>query len=241
MKAMFLLVAAVLLCLAPAHAADPSATRGAVLEEAVRKSLDLPAHVPVEFHSKTGRKMDRDAFAKLAADPHNSIAIDKSSADKLVLRLRKSQAPAKTKNLTHMPELEARDLTGRLVRNVDLAGKHTLLSFYFSTCAPCIQEVPALNAYRAAHPELNYLAVTFDPAADARKFVSDRKLNWPVVAGAARFLKAAGVRSFPGYMLVGPDGRIMGRGAGLAIHAQEVTPGLAALEKFVDTQLKDQK
>jgi peroxiredoxin len=139
---------------------------------------------------------------------------------------------------THLPAIEARDLSGRPVRRVHLDGKHTLLTFYFSSCVPCIQEVPALNAYREAHPELNYVAITFDPAADARRFVSERKLNWPVVADAGRFLRDAGVRSFPGYMLVAPDGRIIGRGAGLTLNAREETPGLAALERFVSRQLK---
>ena len=138
---------------------------------------------------------------------------------------------------THLPALDARDLTGRPVRSVYHGGKHTLLSFYFSSCVPCIQEVPALNAYREAHPELNYLAVTFDPAFDARRFVSERKLNWPVVADAGRFLRAAGVRSFPAYMLVAPDGRILGRGAGLSLDVGEVTPGLQSLEKFVEERL----
>ncbi len=121
---------------------------------------------------------------------------------------------------THLPVLEARDLSGRPVRGMQLDGRHTLLSFYFSSCVPCIQEVPALNAYREAHPELNYLAITFDPAVDARRFVSERKLSWPVVADAGRFLRDAGVRSFPGYMLLAPDGRIVGRGAGLALNAR---------------------
>jgi thiol-disulfide isomerase/thioredoxin len=139
---------------------------------------------------------------------------------------------------THLPAIEARDLSGRPVRRVHRADRHTLLTFYFSTCVPCIQEVPALNAYREAHPELNYVAITFDLAADARRFVSERKLNWPVVADAGRFLREAGIRSFPAYMLVAPDGRIIGRGAGLALNAREKTPGLAALERFVSRQLK---
>jgi len=139
--------------------------------------------------------------------------------------------------LSHLPALNARDLGGRPVRTLHSGGKHTLLNFYFSGCVPCIREVPALNAFRAAHPELNYLAVTFDPAFDARAFVAERRLDWPVVADAARFLRAAGVRSFPGYMLVAPDGRIVGRRAGLLLNARERTPGLASLEKFVDGEL----
>jgi peroxiredoxin len=183
-----------------------------------------------------------------AAPPHaNAAATERSvrdslntPAEKATLRLQKAQASAQPAP-THLPALEARDLTGRPVRNLHLDGRHTLLSFYFSGCVPCIQEVPALNAYREAHPELNYVAITFDPAVDARRFVSERKLNWPVIADAGHFLNAAGVRSFPGYMLVAPDGRILGRGAGLAINAKEKTPGLASLEKFVDKQLKAPK
>lgn len=232
------IAAGLLLCVAAGASADSEALSGsAALEQSVRQAMDIPADTPFEYQDRNGQLMDPEAFAAAAEKQGNTTRVDKSQPGKVVLRVARPRANAYT-SPTHLPALEARDLSGRPVRNVDLGGKPTLLSFYFSTCVPCIQEVPALNAFREAHPELNYLAITFDHAADARKFVSDRKLSWPVVAGAGRFLNAAGVRSFPGYMMVAPDGRIMGRGAGLTLDTTEETPGLAALEKFVGTQLK---
>ena len=67
------------------------------------------------------------------------------------------------------------------IRSADLAGRPTLLSFFFETCVPCIKEVPVLNAFARKHAEYNYLAITFDPIADARRFVAQRKFEWPVV------------------------------------------------------------
>jgi peroxiredoxin len=214
-----------------ALAANEPAVTPRSLEQSLRDAMNLPADTQFDYQDARGNAIDADAF-DAATRQGNGVSVNKSQPGKLLLRLKKADA-APSKGPTHLPALEARDLTGRPVRSLDHAGKHTLVSFYFSTCVPCIQEVPALNAFRDSHPELNYLAITFDPAADARRFVSERKLSWPVLADAGRFLSAAGVRTFPAYMLVAPDGRILGRGAGLALHAKEPTPGLESLEKFV--------
>lgn len=222
-------------------AAEDTPGPTASLEQSIRQAWNVPADVLLEYQDEAGKPLDADAFALAASTPGKTLAV--SAVDKkrgrMVVRLRPGLPRASVPS--HLPALEARDLTGRPVRHLDLAGKHTLLNFYFSDCAPCVQEVPALNAFREANPELNYLAITFDPAADARRFVSERKLSWPVVADAGRFLRAAGVRSFPGYMLVAPDGRILGYGQGLAFGPDEETPGLAALQKFVGERLKEQK
>ena len=82
------------------------------------------------------------------------------------------------------------------------------------------------------------MAVTFDSAAEAKTFVADRGLTWPVVAHARGFIDAAKVRGFPTYMLVASDGRILGRESGLTYNFDEAIPGIAGLEKFVMGLLK---
>jgi peroxiredoxin len=162
---------------------------------------------------------------------------DKSQPGQVVLRLMRQPAEPAPSGSGHLPTLDAEDLDGRRVRNADLAGRHTLVTFYFATCVPCIKEVPALNTYRRAHPDLNYLAVTYESVAEARAFVAKHGLEWPVIADARPFLDAAGVRGFPTYLLVSPDGRILGRESGLPLDPKEEIPGLASLTAFVAAHL----
>jgi len=221
-----------------AFAADTSPPNASLIEKSLRDAMEIPAGTPVEFQGEDGKSMSADAFAAQMTAPGFSAVADKSQPGKMILRLQREKPKAPEPGPSHLPAMDLVDLSGRRVRNADLAGRPTLLSFYFATCVPCIKEVPALNAYRKAHPDLNYLAVTFDSAAEAKQFVADRGLGWPVVANARSFIDAASVRGFPTYMLVGPDGRILGRESGLTFNVSEAIPGMAALEKFVMGLLK---
>lgn len=138
---------------------------------------------------------------------------------------------------TRLPGLDATTLDGRRVRNADLAGKPTLVSFFFAACVPCIKEAPVLNAFAARHRELNVLAITPDPSNIARGYVSQRHFTWPVIANAGAFIAAARVRGYPTWLLVAKDGRILARDTGLEEAAlREPAIALAELERWVAGQ-----
>jgi cytochrome c biogenesis protein CcmG, thiol:disulfide interchange protein DsbE len=49
----------------------------------------------------------------------------------------------------------------------DYRGRIVLLNFWFSSCAPCVQETPALIQLHHDRPDLAVLAVSIDENADA--------------------------------------------------------------------------
>ena len=108
-------------------------------------------------------------------------------------------------------------LDGHTVGDADLQGHYTLLSFYFAECAPCIAEVPALNGYAKAHPDIAAYALTFDDTATAQAFVRERGLQWPVLAGARAFIDSLGVKSYPTLLLIDGKRRVAAvhRGGGI--------------------------
>lgn len=88
-------------------------------------------------------------------------------------------------------------------------GRYTVLDFYFSTCGPCIQAIPELNAFAAQRRDIAVLALTFDSVDESRRFVEARKLAWDVVPEAREFIDALGVTAYPTYMRVDPSGRLV--------------------------------
>lgn len=85
-----------------------------------------------------------------------------------------------------------------------------LINFFFADCAPCIQEIPALNAFQKARPDVAVVAVTFDDADTARQFRESHGLEWPIVSDAADYIDSVGVSVYPTLALVSGDGHLAG-------------------------------
>jgi peroxiredoxin len=60
----------------------------------------------------------------------------------------------------------------------DYKGKVVLLNFWSSTCAPCIEELPALLELHHEHPEIAILAVSVDYDPDSyTRFITRRHVD----------------------------------------------------------------
>ena len=109
------------------------------------------------------------------------------------------------------------------------------MSFYFAACGPCVADVPALYGLQARMPELGLAAVTFDDEATSRQFVQTRGLRWPVYPQARSFLQALGIRSYPAFALVNPEGRLVSIGP---LHELQRSGDPAeVLRRWVQTQI----
>lgn len=114
------------------------------------------------------------------------------------------------------------DANGRDVSLADYKGKHVLLNFWALWCAPCVREMPALDRLDTALGGPSFEVVTIATGRNARpavdKFFAEKglaslpKLFDPKMALA----RDLGARGLPVTVLIGPDGREIGRMAGEA-------------------------
>jgi cytochrome oxidase Cu insertion factor (SCO1/SenC/PrrC family) len=107
-----------------------------------------------------------------------------------------------------IPEFKLSSLRAREVTNAALQDHFTLMSFFFSTCAPCIAEVPALNAYARKHKDVATMAVTFDDPETAAAFASKWHFNWQILANAQNFVDRIGIKTYPLLVLIDPKGKV---------------------------------
>lgn len=101
-------------------------------------------------------------------------------------------------------------LDGKRYDNAVLKGRYAVVSFFFEACQPCIAEVPSLNAYQRKHPEMNLLAATFDDAVKAQRFQAKHQLEWPIAYSSQPLNQAVGVVAYPSFLVLDPQGRVLG-------------------------------
>ncbi|MCG2583154.1 TlpA disulfide reductase family protein [Massilia sp. TS11] len=133
-----------------------------------------------------------------------------------------------------LPDFALQTAKGERFSKASFAGSVTLLNFSFAACAPCIGEVPHLNAFAAAHPEIKVASITFDKAAESAAFLDKTGLRWPQLVDAMAYLNQLGVRNYPAFLLIGPDGKLLADGTNIATR-----DGRFLLEEWVNSKLKN--
>jgi thiol-disulfide isomerase/thioredoxin len=86
-----------------------------------------------------------------------------------------------------LPDFALRDLAGQPVTAASLRGRPAVLNLWFTTCAPCLAEIPALNRFRQQHPDVAFLALTYEPARQVQTFLQQRPFSWQHLPDAAAY------------------------------------------------------
>jgi len=141
-----------------------------------------------------------------------------------------------------------------------LRGRYVLLDFWGYWCGPCVRDVPALMAIAKAFPEDKLMVVGIHDDSVGSVKEMDEKLSrarekiwlgrdipYPVaidgggdttiegtdVSARGATTAAYGITSFPTAVLIGPDGKVLGR-----FHAPSLDDKIAGLEGLLGVRAK---
>lgn len=92
----------------------------------------------------------------------------------------------------------------------DLKGKPTLINFWFTTCKPCIEEMPILNKIKTTFKDsVNFVAITFETTTKVRQFLTKHKFNFQQIPNAEKFIDALNMTSFPVNVFLDKSGKVV--------------------------------
>jgi peroxiredoxin len=114
------------------------------------------------------------------------------------------------------PRLELQDLQGRTHDLANYRGHRVLLNFWASWCAPCLDELPALDRAQAKFGENGgiVLGIAMDDPARVRAFLADHPVRYPILLGrmappSTSLLWGDNDETIPYSVLIDADGRVI--------------------------------
>ncbi|MEE8557893.1 MAG: TlpA disulfide reductase family protein [Myxococcota bacterium] len=104
-------------------------------------------------------------------------------------------------------------LDGTVLNALDLRGRHVLVDFWATWCAPCILEIPELNAlherYRGDGVEILAISIDDLPLEELGTWVRENGIEYPVALGTEELARRYGALGFPFHVLLSPSGSIL--------------------------------
>jgi len=172
---------------------------------------------------------------KLHLIPASNIPLRLSALLSLLLS---SQFGVAEPPVRSLPQFQIRLIYGTVLKSKDLIGKVTVIDFWGTWCPPCIEEIPAYNAfykeYKGKGVGLYALAVESGTEKELREAVKRLKIEYPVAAPSSAQLDAFGdIPVFPTTWIVNPQGDIEKEFLGSSPSKQRLLRGI------VDRLLKE--
>jgi len=91
-----------------------------------------------------------------------------------------------------------RTLDNKKISINDLKGKPTLINFWFTTCKPCIEEMPVLSGIKTQLKDsVNFIAITFETSEKVKAFYKKHKFSFTQIANAKKFTDSMNMEAFP--------------------------------------------
>jgi cytochrome c biogenesis protein CcmG/thiol:disulfide interchange protein DsbE len=106
-----------------------------------------------------------------------------------------------------LPELTT--ITGDKISIQTLKGKPTMINLWFTSCAPCISEMPVLNKLKSKYGEsVNFISLISDSKENVDKFLKKREFNFIHIVAEKYIADQLKITSFPTNIFLDRDGKV---------------------------------
>jgi len=107
------------------------------------------------------------------------------------------------------PDFKMIDINGNTILSKNIKGKVVVLNFWFTSCKPCISEIPELNAvYEKYKKDTNvvFASITFNKREEVNKFLKKHTIKYPVISDARDACELFKVTGYPTNIVIDKNG-----------------------------------
>jgi peroxiredoxin len=217
-------------------------TEQEMIEYQVQFSLDIP------MYDKDGGKIDPNQINSImesgnflpvifANNEHEPKAIvfrntTKEEKEQIQQMMAYREPYANFKSGIKVPNVVAKDINGNEINIANLKGKIIVINFWYTTCAPCVAEMPALNEMVKKYKKSNveFISITHENKENVNEFLSKHKFNFKHIVASESLLNVFEIKVFPTTIIVNKDQTMLIKHAGDASKLLDTV--LEGLTKF---------
>lgn len=114
-------------------------------------------------------------------------------------------------------ELALADINGVERKLSDYRGQWIVVNYWATWCLPCVEEMPALDAFDRHHDNTFVIGVNYEhtEVATVRKFLQEHKVNYPIWLASTDVPSPLGkVQALPTTFIVSPNGEVVHKKVG---------------------------
>ncbi|MFP4845483.1 TlpA family protein disulfide reductase [Winogradskyella sp. PE311] len=172
-----------------------------------------------------GNNIDLDLFSKLMSSGEWMIDSKTDDGGNSFIQLRKATKQEKEMIQKMMKdqisnsdmigkeasEFSLTDMDGNSITSENTKGKVLVFNFWFTTCKPCINEIPELNKIHKKYKNnenIVFASITFNQKPKVENFLKKYPINYPVISDDKDVISAFGISGYPTNLIIGKDGKI---------------------------------
>ncbi len=146
-----------------------------------------------------------------------------SETDKKRIEERKQNMPKPLeskffRNGEKFSKIKATDMYGNKINTKAYKGKILVINYWFTNCAPCIQEIPELNKIVDKYKNdsnVVFIAIALDDAYTLESFLKTNLFKYKIIDRGRVFADYYGIKSYPTNIVVDRNGKVFFHTSGL--------------------------